>query len=117
MLDEGVEFVGHRVVGELPIVREGEVRQTGQADEALTQSERAAAGDASARHCQIEQCRAGIPQGDAGKEVIHSESRAMAGSDEAGLAMPGSDELEQAVIRRGRLGVAGISSSYRHSSG
>ena len=62
MLDEGVELVGHGVVGELPVVREGEVRQAGQAEEALAQSERAAAGDASARHCEIEQCRAGIPQ-------------------------------------------------------
>ena len=50
LLDEGIEFVGHGVVGEFPVVRVGEVGQARQTEEAFTQSERTAAGDASAWH-------------------------------------------------------------------
>ena len=56
-------------------MREREIRHAGQAEETFTKGERTLADDAAARHCQIEQCRASIPQRYAGEKGIHSESR------------------------------------------
>ena len=53
-------------------MREGEISHAGQAEETLAKGERTLTDDAAARHCQIEQCRAGIPQGDAGENGVHN---------------------------------------------
>ena len=91
LLDEGVELVGHGVVGAFPKVREREAGLAFQADEALAKAKGAAAHDAVARHCEIEQCRAGIAEGQMGENRVHNRFFRFAQNDKrSGRAMEGA---------------------------